>query len=193
MEKTRRTTDLAILGVLAQGGPMSGYDIKAYIDLSISQFWGESFGQIYPALKGLEADGLVTRRADRASPRDRAVYEVTKRGRRLLAAWLAEPPAPERPRNETILKTFLGDQAPPGAIRGHLEAYAERAEARVARLREQEREVRRTDAGTRALPFAIATIRAGIHLARARAAWAREAIALIENLSQGETSDDRHA
>lgn len=176
-----RSTDYALLGVLAQGGPMSGYDARAYIEASISQFWSESFGQIYPALERLRRARLVRCRADAHSPRARKLYEITDAGRERLANWLALPPEPERPRSESILKTFLGDQASPGVAIGHLRAFAESMDHRAAALVAVEAAVRASDAGQRSLPYALASIRAGIHLSRARAAWAREAIELIHN------------
>lgn len=175
-----RTTDYALLGVLAQGGAMSGYDARAYIETSISQFWSESFGQIYPALERLRRSRLVRCRTDVESPRSRKVYEITDVGREVLATWLARPPEPERPRSEALLKTFLGDQAAPGVAVGHLRVLAESMERRAAALERVEVSVRASDAGARSLPYSVASIRAGIHLSRARSAWAREAIELIE-------------
>jgi PadR family transcriptional regulator, regulatory protein AphA len=175
-----RATDYALLGVLAQGGPMSGYDAKAYLDASVAQFWSESFGQIYPALERLRRAKLVRSRADTASPRARKVYEITDAGRKTLAAWLADPPEPERPRSEAILKTFLGDQAGPGVTLAHLRALAEAMDRRAAALEEVESRVRASDAGSPSLPYALASIRAGVYLSRARAAWARDTIALID-------------
>lgn len=54
----------ALLGLLNLG-PMSGYDLKQLIGWSIGHFWREGYGQIYPTLKDLEAEGLV-RREERA-------------------------------------------------------------------------------------------------------------------------------
>lgn len=175
-----RTTDFALLGVLAQGGPMSGYDAKAYLDASISQFWSESFGQIYPALERMRRRRLVRCRADASSPRARKIFEITEAGREVLAAWLSELPEPERPRSETILKTFLGDQAPPGVVIEHLRSYAERMDQSARSLEAIEAQVRKSDAGARSLPYAVASIRAGIYLSKARADWARETVSMIE-------------
>lgn len=162
---------------------MSGYDLKAYIDASIANFWSESFGQIYPALDRLEQLGLVSSRLEEGSARRRKVFTVTAAGKKRLSAWLAEPPAPEKPRNELTLKTMLGAFAPDGTLRAHLEHYAESQEQRARMLEATEAEVRRTDAESPHLNYAVATIRAGIYLANARAAWAREAISLIEESS----------
>jgi PadR family transcriptional regulator AphA len=52
------TTPFAILGLLSIE-PMSGYDIRRNLDESLSYFWSESYGQIYPSLKKLEASRLI--------------------------------------------------------------------------------------------------------------------------------------
>ena len=57
---SRSTSRYALLGMLSIR-PMSGYDIKKLIEASISNFWTESYGQIYPILKTLVAEKLVTR------------------------------------------------------------------------------------------------------------------------------------
>lgn len=51
-------TIYAILGFLTVK-PMSGYDIKKAVEVSIANFWKESYGQIYPMLKRLAKEGLV--------------------------------------------------------------------------------------------------------------------------------------
>ena len=55
-------TKYAILGVL-DTFPGSGYDIKKYCDKSISYFWNENFGHIYPVLKQMENEGLVSKKS----------------------------------------------------------------------------------------------------------------------------------
>ena len=44
---------------VARERPLSGYDIKAIVDRSTRFFWAASYGQIYPELRRLEAEGLV--------------------------------------------------------------------------------------------------------------------------------------
>ena len=52
------STSEALLGLLTIE-PMSGYDLGLVIRDSIGHFWNESYGQIYPNLKRLAAEGLV--------------------------------------------------------------------------------------------------------------------------------------
>ena len=83
-------TPNALLGLLSLE-PMSGYDIRQMISRSIGYFWSESYGQIYPGLKRLAADGLVEKKTERrkGSP-DRHVYSLTAAGRKQLEAELSE-------------------------------------------------------------------------------------------------------
>ena len=58
-------TARVILGMLGLG-LRTGYDVKRLSEDSTRFFWGASFGQIYPELKRLEAQGSWTRRTIRA-------------------------------------------------------------------------------------------------------------------------------
>jgi PadR family transcriptional regulator, regulatory protein AphA len=61
--------------------PMSGYDLGQTIRTSVGFFWNESYGQIYPNLKTLAAEGLVTSKTERQKGRpDRHIYSITKEG-----------------------------------------------------------------------------------------------------------------
>jgi len=57
----------AIMGMLSMG-PVSGYDIKKRFEESLSYFWNESYGQIYPILKKITQTGAcdqIDRETDR--------------------------------------------------------------------------------------------------------------------------------
>ncbi len=49
MERNR--TAYVILGMLSIEPNKSGYDLHKAIEQTFGSFWGESYGQIYPALK----------------------------------------------------------------------------------------------------------------------------------------------
>src|SRR2546428_7473662 len=100
------TSRYAILGVLSRR-PMSGYDVKKLIERSIAHFWNESYGQIYPILNRLAAEGLAERRRERQRGKpDRHVYSLTSKGRAELPRWLALPPRPQTRRSEVLLERF---------------------------------------------------------------------------------------
>ena len=92
-----RRTAFPLLALLAEH-PMSGYDLKKGIVATFGHFWAESYGQIYPELKRLQAAGLVVpspqatstaRLSGQGAPR--RVYALTAAGRDELTAWLQEP------------------------------------------------------------------------------------------------------
>lgn len=53
------TTRYAILGMLAHSA-FTGYELKQEVAKSVSHFWSESYGQVYPVLRALVRDGLAT-------------------------------------------------------------------------------------------------------------------------------------
>ena len=62
----------ALLGILSMC-PGSGYDIKKLMEQSTSNFWSESYGQIYPILKQLVAADLATRHTEKQERQTRAI------------------------------------------------------------------------------------------------------------------------
>ncbi|MGD0939632.1 MAG: PadR family transcriptional regulator [Terracidiphilus sp.] len=114
-----------LLGLLTVA-PMSGYDLGQNIRGSIGHFWNESYGQIYPNLKKLEAGGFVISESERHKGKpDRRIYSITKKGRERLAAWLKVAPQPEIPRNELLLKLFFSAQVSPEIAIEHMERMVE--------------------------------------------------------------------
>ena len=92
---------------------MSGYDIKKLVDVGLSHFWNENYGQIYPTLESLVKDRLATRKEDRtSSKRMRIVYTITRKGQQVFRDWLAEPTGTPTVRNELQLKFFLSCSLP---------------------------------------------------------------------------------
>lgn len=100
-------TKFALLGMLSTG-EMSGYDIKKKFDY-LHHFWSENYGHIYPILKRLEREGLVTHRSEKKEGRhDRKVYRISPEGLAAFDGWQALPDATESVRSEFLLKLFFG-------------------------------------------------------------------------------------
>ena len=168
-------TELAVLGALSVE-PMTGYRVRAAIQETLGHFWHESFGQIYPALAALEAEGLVERAAgERSQP-----YAITRAGAERLRSLLAEPFTQPPPRNPLLLRLFFGWHVGDDVARGWIEqalAEAEAATQQYAALREQVEREAQDDPRAR---YWLLTVTAGQHGAAARAAWAREALELLD-------------
>ena len=112
MTPDARSSHFAILGLLSLE-PQSGYDLRKAARETIGHFWSESYGQIYPALRALEAEGLVRPHVrPRAKPQegrsDRQVWEITEQGHEALERWMVVGPRARPPRHELLLKLFFG-------------------------------------------------------------------------------------
>jgi PadR family transcriptional regulator, regulatory protein AphA len=105
-----KASRFAILGMLALGKKKSGYDLKKAIATSTANFWSESYGNIYPTLRKLLAEGAILKDSAKApaNKRQKQLYSITKRGSQALSEWLRQPVATRSEDNELLLKLFFG-------------------------------------------------------------------------------------
>ena len=178
-------TKFAILGVLTLK-PGSGYDIKKFCDQSISMFWNENFGHIYPVLKKLEAENLVIKSKEENGGRPaRYIFSITQAGREALAAWLVEPVEQTPARLELLLKLFFAKNISPEPILNELErmlkkhqTYHENCQLIEKKLVEKEKG--KHDDG---YPYWLAAIRYGIYDSEFKIKWVKETIQTIKNFT----------
>jgi len=172
-----------LLGLLTIG-PMSGYDLGQAIRTSVGFFWNESYGQIYPNLKNLAAEGLVTSKTERQKGKpDRHIYSITKRGRERLAAWLAIAPQAEIPRNELLLKLFFGAQVPAEILIGYVETMVEIERALVRKCIEAGKAVSAQEQYPDT-PYWKMTARFGQLELEAHLRWGEEALAELRKIAK---------
>ena len=140
----RSSSSMEVLLGLLTIEPMSGYDLGQTIRASIGHFWNESYGQIYPNLKRLAAEGLVGAKTERQKGKpERHIYSITKKGRERLAKWLAVEPQAEIPRNELLLKLFFGAQVSPEIPVAYVERMVETERALLKQFKRTEKEIAR--------------------------------------------------
>jgi PadR family transcriptional regulator, regulatory protein AphA len=176
-----------LLGLLTIA-PMSGYDLGQNIRTSVGFFWNESYGQIYPNLKTLAAEGFVTSKTERQEGKpDRHIYSITKKGRERLAAWLAVAPQPEIPRNEMLLKLFFGAQVPADILIGYVEDMVERQQLLVQTFAEAEEAVRVQEQYPDT-PYWKMTARFGQLELEAHLRWGEEALAALRKIAKQQQS-----
>jgi DNA-binding PadR family transcriptional regulator len=167
---------------------MSGYDIKKAVEESISNFWHESYGQIYPILKQLTADGLVTQSTSRgAGGRARHVYAITPKGRLVLQQWLAEPADPGVVRIELLLKLFFGRQVDPQINIRHLEAFRERQRHFLDQYSGIARRLQTHFSTHPDLPYWLITLRYGQRERQALLAWCEDTLAEFRRTAKART------
>jgi DNA-binding PadR family transcriptional regulator len=109
-----------LLGLLARGGELSGWDLYKQARTSVAYFWPIGRSQIYAALPRLERFGLIRGRdVPQSGKPDKRLFELTQRGRVLLAAWLDEGQSGP-PRDLFLLKLFFSAHADRSAVRSHI-------------------------------------------------------------------------
>lgn len=166
-------TDLAVLAVLSVA-PMSGYAVREAIRDQLGHFWSESFGQIYPTLARLTADGLVHKAAgERAGS---SIFVLTDSGRARLVELLQAPESPTPPRNGLMLRVFFGNALGPDAVADLIASTRDQALQQlavfdaIAAMMASE-----TDHAEHRRYWAL-TVSAGRHSAQAAVDWADEAL-----------------
>ena len=101
-----------ILGLLAHR-ELAGYDIKKLFEEELGDFWYSNHSQIYPELRHMEDDGLISSRTELVGKKlEKKFYQITKSGQQLLSAWMHEPlsqPVPTR--DDFTMKLYLLDSA----------------------------------------------------------------------------------
>jgi PadR family transcriptional regulator, regulatory protein AphA len=172
----------ALLGLLTLG-PMSGYDLGQLVRDSVGHIWSESYGQIYPNLKRLEAEGLVHRKTEKnAGKPDRNLYSITPKGRDNLIAWLHKDPQPEIPRNELLLKLFFGAQVPASVLIPYIESMVETHRALLRKFDLTEREIDKQKQYPDS-PYWKMTARFGQLELEAHLVWAEETLKELRRLN----------
>jgi PadR family transcriptional regulator, regulatory protein AphA len=182
-------TKFAILGVLTLKSA-SGYDIKRFCDNSISMFWNENFGHIYPVLKRMEKEGLVTQTIEQNSSHpQRHLYAITTQGRDELSEWLMEPSEQSPARLDLLLKIFFAKNVPPQNILNELERKKQKYVDFHQLLLQKEKAILDYENASldESFPYWLATVRYGIYESQAKINWVNETIANIKkykNLGQ---------
>jgi len=119
----KKRTRYVILGLLRDEA-MTGYEVKNCIDLRMSFFWQESYGQIYPELNLMMKEGLLESHEDNESDnRGKIRYSITECGKQVFNDWIAEEYEKDTVRSEALLKFFLADDNNKSDIIHHLEKF----------------------------------------------------------------------
>lgn len=173
----------AILGLLSLG-PKSGYDIKKRIAETISNFWHESNGQIYPILKQLVAERLATKSVEEQIGKpDRYVYTLTDKGREQLQYWLTKPVEMQVDRIELLLKLFFGHQVDVTDNILHVEQFRAMLQELLQKYSAIEEEVKIQHANHPKSPYWLITVSYKLHVTQALIHWCDETLIALSRIS----------
>lgn len=136
MTRSRELTDFehVLLGLVG-ATPMSGYELRRHFRTTPAAAYQPSGGALYPALRRLEARGLLRAETTPSEPRGRRVYHPTAAGRATTLRWVREPINPEtvgRDLGLHLIRFVLTEALlPPDEIRTFLTSLATGLEALV--------------------------------------------------------------
>ena len=170
-------TAYVILGMLSLAPSASGYELHKAIEENFGSFWGESYGQIYPTLKRLAAEGLIEPCKPASAPKKRRQqYALTDAGRTCLREGLALPFQNDPPRNEFMLKLFFGREAAPGVSIAHVRELQLRNQRVLATLEGIEKMANQHQSQNPHKPYWMLTLSLGIAMTRAALDWGESAL-----------------
>ncbi len=176
-----------ILGFLMES-ELTGYDIKRRFRDPIGFFYRASDGSLYPALKKLAHDRMVTMRTERRGQRTRKVYAITDRGREHFLRMLREPAQPIFVYDEAQVKIYFAHHDPAAALQ-HVERerrFAGAWEKLLAHLLEEMK-------ARGASPFRTSMVEIGHGIAALKAAMFERLMRRLARESGGGARNGRQA
>lgn len=175
-------TSLAILGILSRG-PQTGYDVKKVFATITSHFWQASYGQIYPLLKKLNAEGLVKYKTKKPNRRQaKNIYNLTAQGKKSLRQWLRSPVESHPWRIEILLRLFFGRQVTVAENIRQVEIYRRHKQEEIMQLEEIERHLREDHADDPDQPYYLLTVDYGQKVVRACLEWCEQSLAALHGM-----------
>ncbi len=88
---------------------------------TLSRFWPRAKSKLYEEPRKLADRGLARATEDAVGQRGRTVYSITPKGRRALAAWVAEPGQGPVLEFEQLLRVFFSDAGTTDGLRRNLD------------------------------------------------------------------------
>ncbi len=160
---------------------LSGYDIKKQIENSLSNYWDIGFGQIYPELKKLEKNKMVTCRTEiQEKGPARKLYSITDLGKEELQAWLQRPVEGEKIRFELLLKLYFSEQIPAEHTTDKINKFVERHKNKLSEYKIYKDSLKPVLEDSDDHLYRYLTLLFGIHMEKAFLSWAKEAEKLIK-------------
>jgi PadR family transcriptional regulator AphA len=129
-------TSYLVLGLVAQFGPLTPYDLKQQVQGSIGYFWNFPHSQLYAEPTRLAREGLLDEEQE-AGGRRRRLFSITARGREAIGEWLAAPvDQPTEIRDLGLMQLFFGGLAGPEQVQALAQIQREAHKRRLTEYEE---------------------------------------------------------
>lgn len=184
--------------------PMTGYDLAKRFESSVAFVWHAPDSQIYPELRKMAKEGLLTAEEISWGPNGKKTqYRITIEGRAAFKQWMNTPLEYARERDPVHLKAAYLEWAEPSMAKQHMQAHIEYHRMRrgqwadmIAGLRDGTNEMlsKRLAAAApqdhrRILEYKIFTYQGLIARAETEIEWGLRGLELIDSLSNTPPED----
>lgn len=163
-----------VLGFIAQEQPCTAYTVRKRLGESLSSYWSNSAGSIYPLIERLESRKWILVREEAFGSRVLKRYRLSASGKRQLETWLSAPVSREAAAHTyDPLRTpvFFLDLVDAKQRRGYLEDARRETERNLV-LHRTDLEAIRKDAS----PYEILGREGAIGELEARLHWIRRGL-----------------
>lgn len=161
---------------------------------NLHYFWPRAESNVYAEPKRLVDGGFAQARSEPVGKRRRTVYSITRKGRRTLESWLAEPAAESRLESETLVKFMFAPYGSKDNLLAHLNRFLAELETKQDALRAIFREyLDGEDPFPERLHVNVVCYRLIWDYTNAAASWAAWALETVERWPDLTTPADRQA
>ena len=197
----------ALLGVI-KDRPLTGYDLVRHFQGTVGFLWSAPQSQIYPELRRMESEGLIEAKvALRGRRAQKRFYSITDAGMAELRRWASDfMPLPAQ-RDPVHLKAAFFDLAPLDSAREQLRAHVaqfqwrlEQWQARQDAIRERRAELvevwlarQPVEEHDNLLKLKAHALEGLIARARAEITWARQGLAVCDEIEASRSSETQAA
>lgn len=124
-----------ILGLLSTRGGLSGYQINDIVRTQLNHFYDGGYGMIYPTLKKLEKEGMVTKeKVTQDEKPNKNIFYITEDGKSEFQKVVNEKTEPEVFKSDLLLKLYFGDSLDESQKQKFLEEELERKKESLTTL-----------------------------------------------------------
>jgi len=174
--------------------PWSTYELASQMRRNLHYFWPRAESNVYAEPKRLVDGGFAHARSEHVGKRRRTVYSITRKGRRALESWLAEPAAESRLESETLVKFMFAPYGSKEDLLNHLNRFLAELETKQDALRGIFREyLDGEEPFPERLHVNVVCYRLIWDYTKAAASWAAWALETVERWPDVTTSTDRQA
>ena len=126
-----------VLGIL-KNGPHTGYEINDILQTRLNHFFDATFGMIYPTLKKLEAEGLVTKQqVTQTDKPNKNIYQITDTGMTVFQKALREPTSDDILKSDVLMRLYFSEDLADNDICTFLDEEIRRKSDKLAALQAQ--------------------------------------------------------